>query len=109
MSFVEEFDKVQFRVFQTATEKGWNEEPCEDGTSMALIHSEISEALEALRTNNPQSLKIPNFSLAEEEMADAVIRIMHYAERNGFRIGEAILAKDAYNQTRSYKHGGKKF
>ncbi|MEC0282306.1 nucleoside triphosphate pyrophosphohydrolase family protein [Terribacillus saccharophilus] len=36
-------------AFETAKSKGWHDEPCETGTLLALVHSEVSEDLEADR------------------------------------------------------------
>lgn len=103
------FDAFATKVYQTAVNKGWWQEPREEGTLLALIHSEVSEALEALRHGNPPSEKAAGFTQAEEEMADTVIRIMDLAHHKGWRVGAAIAAKAAYNDTRPFKHGGKAF
>ena len=76
-----------------------------DGEAIALKHSELSELLEAVRDGNPPSEKIPGFTLAEEELADLLIRTMDYAHGRGFRLAEAVLAKHAYNLGRPHKHG----
>ena len=57
-----------------------------DGECLALIHSEISEALQALRDGNPADTHCPDFSALEVE-----------------------LAKMEYNRTRPMRHGGKRF
>lgn len=93
----------------TSVEHGWDSPDQNQGEVLALIHSEISEALEALRKDNPPSEKIPPFSHAEEELADAIIRIMNMGKTNGWDIAGAIVAKATYNKTRPFKHGGKKF
>lgn len=81
-----------------------------NGTHIGLMHSEISEAMEALRKPEmPMSEKIPEFTLAEEEFADAVIRIVMFTAFRKMRLGEAIIAKHNYNLGREYKHGGKRF
>ena len=92
-------------VYKNAVNHGfWNEEP-NDGERMALIHAEISEALEALRDGNPSSNKIMDYSSLEEELADAVIRIMDYCFGKDLDIAGAILAKIEYNRSREYMHG----
>ncbi len=100
-------------VHATATQKGfWDAANCDaerdrDARAIALMHSELSEALEALRHGNPASEKIPAFTHAEEELADTIIRIMDFAQARGLNVAGAVVAKAEYNKGRPYMHGKK--
>lgn len=102
------FTYLQAECHAIARSKGWWEEDKNDGEAIALMHSELSEALEGLRKPGPSD-KIPEFSQVEEELADTVIRILDYSEARNLRLYDAILAKCDYNTGREHKHGGKKF
>jgi NTP pyrophosphatase (non-canonical NTP hydrolase) len=107
--FVTEFNLEAIRNFKVAQDHGWWSDDINDGEKIALMHSELSEALEALRHGNPSDSHIPEFSALEAELADVLIRIMDYGVCRKLRIAEAIQAKREYNATRSFKHGGKRF
>ena len=73
---------------------------------IALMHSELSEGLEGLRKNLPDS-HCPEYSSLEVELADNIIRILDLAGCYNLRLGEAIIANMEYNASRPYKHGKK--
>lgn len=103
--FLDIFNRIAQSIYHTTKEKGFWDTERNDGEMIALIHSELSEALEALRSGNPKDKNLPEFSSVEVEFADAVIRIMDTCHARKWRLAEAILAKMNYNKTRSYKHG----
>lgn len=107
--FVKAFNEEAERNFKVAKEHGWWDGNINVGMKVALMHSELSEALEALRRGNPADSHIPGFSSLEAELADVMIRVMDYGVYHNLRLAEAIQAKREYNATRSFKHGGKLF
>lgn len=68
-------------------------------THMALVHSEVSEATEAIRHRDRA-----NF---DEELADIVIRVASIAYGLGTDLDAAIRAKMEVNRKRGLHHGGK--
>lgn len=105
--FIESFEAMQLDINENAIAKGfWDSTDVFQKT--VLMHSEVSELVEALRLHEPKgSDKIPQFSNAEEECADIVIRVMDFAKQHKFDLARAIIAKNEFNKTRPYKHGKK--
>ena len=67
---------------------------------LALIHSEISEAMEGDR-KGLYDAHLPKRLMREVELADAVIRIFDLAGAYGMDLGAAIAEKMAYNLSRA--------
>ena len=96
---------------------------------IALIHSELSEALEEYRNGKPLIYGCCNIEGAvcdhsetcdrtegepsckpegiAVELCDAVIRIFDTLDFYGVNIESVIEGKHEYNKSRPYKHGGK--
>lgn len=104
-------------VHERAIVAGWYKEGVfrNVGEILALIHSEISEALEGYR-RNLQDDHLPHRPMIEVELADAIIRIGDLAAYLGLDLGGALVEKMEYNlhrqdhklETRS-KEDGKRF
>jgi len=111
------------------------------GEDTALMHSELSEALEDHRAGkgptdvwyeekNSQSAAPYEGSVTivttvtrydrqrhdgplrkpcgiPSEMADVIIRALHFCGKHGIDIDAAVREKMAYNDSRPFKHGGK--
>ncbi|QMP19220.1 hypothetical protein [Pseudomonas phage Persinger] len=86
-----------------------------DGEMIALMHSELSEALEGLRKDR-QDDHLPHRRSVEVELADTLVRIFDYAGARGLDLAGALVEKLAYNAKRAdhkpenrAKADGKKF
>ena len=114
-------------VHENAKAKGFFEKEKNIGEMLALIHSEVSEALEADRNNSYVETRVTVSDIAnekddwqfntwyknlikgtfEEEMADIVIRVMDMCAFKGIDLESNIKAKMRYNSTREKYHGKK--
>lgn len=73
---------------------------------VALMHSELSEALEGHRKDLKDD-HLGHRTSFEVELADTLIRILDAAGHYNIDILGAVSEKLAYNRSRPYKHGKK--
>lgn len=123
------------KIHANARNKGFFDAEKNIGEMLCLIHSEVSEALEADRKNYYTNLKEdwylkgladPNYGASfngdesfknefeksvkntfEDELADIMIRVMDLAAFKGIDLESHIKAKMRYNAMREHKHGKK--
>lgn len=127
-------NNLAIQVHENAKSKGFFDSEKNIGEMLCLIHSEVSEALEADRkdrfTNIPplalrglaeksfgriywdDDVFKPAFEKGvkdtfEDELADVVIRVLDLAAFRGIDLESHIKAKMRYNAMREYKHGKK--
>ena len=107
---VRDMQKESYRI---ADEHGWHDKPRTVGDKIALMHSELSEALEAFREKNFSDWEVTDvFGKVKpegigSELADVVIRIGDFCEEHTIDLSSQIERKLVYNETRPYRHGGK--
>lgn len=108
-------------VHETAFNAGWYKEPLTGkpiernfGEVVALMHSELSEALEADRKGLMDD-KLPDRPGHEVEFADCIIRILDTAFALELDVPGALIEKNRFNKTRADHKlearaaGGKKY
>lgn len=122
------------KCFEISKEHGWWDEfggrpltPTEIAMKLALIHSEVSEALEEVRENDGslyftepyndfgavlRRIVSPSVTGAKpegfpSELADIIIRVFDLAVYMGIDIEEVVQMKMAYNKGRPHRHGDK--
>lgn len=112
---------AQFLASKTARDAGWYRDPKTGetivrnfGEVVALMHSELSEALEADRKGLMDD-KLPHRDGREVEFADCIIRILDTAAALDLDVAGALIEKNRINQTRADHKlenraaGGKKY
>ena len=102
-----ELNMLALICHEEAKKRGFWDGGNNDSERIALMHSELSEALEALRHDNPLDEHCPEFRNLDIELADLLIRVFDYCGGKGIDISAAVVAKARFNQTRPYKHGKK--
>lgn len=93
-------NKLAKEIHAISVAKGFYDPDRQFPEIIALIHSELSEALEAYRERRDEDIP--------EELADTIIRILDWCAHQGIDIERAIERKMTVNRSRSYRHGNKR-
>ncbi len=119
-------NKLSQQIYENAVLKGFHKGQKNLGEMLCLIHSEVSEALEADREDRyagyhnidsarsiESDILFINYFASyvkdtfEDELADIMIRVMDLAAHKGVDLEAHIAAKMRYNSLREPKHGKK--
>ena len=111
-------DELCITVYRDNLLAGWWDQadnPLVVPTKIALVHSELSEALEAHRKDLMDD-KLPHHPGIAVELADAVIRILDLCGHLDIKLGSILAEKAKFNATRAdhkpenrQVKGGKKY
>jgi len=110
------FNEVAREIHLNAKGHGWWDKERNFGETIALIHQELSEALEEYRhgrrydevyfstgangEQKPEGIPV--------ELADVIIRVLDFTGKYQLDMDEVIRIKMDYNETRPYRHGNLK-
>ena len=83
---------------------GFNEQDIKirDIAELGLITTEVSEAIESVRSHWKDDIDISNL---QNECADVIIRTLNFMSRKGFNAEKIILYKNKINLNRGLLHG----
>ena len=118
-------NEISKQVYEANKLKGFDVKNENIGQTLCLIHSEISEALEAIRHDKKASLMAFDYreedretdldfqsdftaiikDTFEDEIADTFIRLMDLVGALEIDIDRHIELKRKFNSLREYKHG----
>lgn len=95
------------QIYEANKAKGFWSDNVSDrnrGELIALVHSELSEALEADRKQLKDD-HLPEYDGFDVELVDALIRLFDMFGAYNIPLDEILQKKLQYNAARPYKHG----
>jgi hypothetical protein len=113
LEFRDKFNQLQKLMYDIAKLKGWHSPSKTFGEQVVMMHSELSEVIEAYRTVDGDATRV---WLGLEgkpegvpiEFADLTIREMDTCKLYKINLFDAIIEKAIFNLTRPHRHGDKK-
>lgn len=95
--FRSSFNRVARASLAVSRIKGHFRERSTVPEHFARIHGQVADALRGWQRGEQESRRTPDFPVAAEQLADAVLRIMELAEACGYDLPGAIIAKLDHN------------